>query len=461
MTVSESRFARRATLVLAVVASVALLPALTGGTLAAAGTDSTLQSWGDEQVVTQDVRLDQDPTVVVTPAGRSVAMWIERRPASDRLMVSELLPGSASWTTPTLLNKGAFYAAITAHGYDRVTVAWQQFEPGGASISSRTLRRDGTWGPDRVISQWTQTGGVTVSLVIAGNAQGDMTAVWTRRNHIHASYRTAGGAWQPEAVLPEAGAYAYDAVANVDRTGQVDLVFTVPATQGKSDLLVYHRSLNGDWSGQWVARIATGVHFLGSTFSADANANGDVAVAWMERARASAAWQVRTRFQPSGEPFSDAELVAKRARLPDLAVDALGVTTIAWLERDSGTLKAQLSRRSAGGNWATPQTLVSRPTGGNFYPQLQVAVNGRGDAVVHVIGQHDGGAGMVDDHRMIRCPAGAECAAPFLLLGPSPYRAVTFIVTSVGGATAAWTRGCATEECIPTSVRAREMTPTS
>lgn len=420
----------------------------------------TLQSWGARQLVANDIHLEQDPTVVITSSGRSVAMWIQRRFSVSRLMVATSAPGTDVWSTPVLLSRGAFYATIATHGKDQATVAWQQDDAKGPSVKSRTMHADGTWGQTRDIAHWTQTGGVTVSLVLAGNADGDLVAAWTRGKYIRASYRVSGSSWQPETVIPVSRAYALDGVANVDDSGEADLVFPAPTTQGRSDLYVYHRDSSGRWSGQSVARFSTAIHFSSRMFSAAANAHGDLGVTWVTRKTRSNPWTVNFRYRPRGTEFSAPERVASHAFGPDLAVDGAGITTLAWVQNDHGSTSVDVARRSALGQWTPPQTIAQEISTSSDWQLQEIVGNPAGDALLSMSGEVTTASGGLRRRVVsVRCPVGVACGEQHHFLRPLTVGFLDLALAPSGDATAVWPVGCFSEACLGTGIYARDMTP--
>ena len=151
---------------------------------------------------------------------------------------------------------------------------------------------------------------MTVALTLGANARGDMLVAWTRGHHVRASYREAGSAWQDPFVFADGHAYSLEAVANVNRSGEADIVFPAGLFGRESLLRAHHRDNDGDWTGQTIAHYATGIHFPLTTFDVSIDRRGDIAAAWMRRDSADDPWRIFTSYQPSGEAFESQQFVA-------------------------------------------------------------------------------------------------------------------------------------------------------
>ncbi len=347
--------------------------------------------------------------------------------------------------------------AIETHGSDRVTVAWQSGGARYAEISAQTLRSNGTWGSVQQIARYRDRGGIIGSLLLAANDRGDMAAVWTHAHYIRVAYRPAGSSWREPTTIPVRDAYAYDGMANVTRDGQVDVVFPGPGDARARDVYAWPRALGGAWSGESLGRLPGQ-----RRFSAAGNPDGDLAVTWLTRDNRDDPRRVVLRYRPSGGSFTQPEILATDAKLPELDIANSGVVTVGWLARVDDLARVDLARRLVDGSYSPTQHLAQRPFNRRFWPMLGIDVNARGEGVVHLIGRHRDDRGrFVDDHRMFRCPAGSPCGDPFRLAGPSPYENLSFATAPFGGATAIYARGCATESCIPTKLLSRRMVPLS
>ena len=407
--------------------------------------------------VTSDVRVSDGPTVAVTPSGTAIALWTER---TWDVMAAMRLAGDPDWSEPTRVTRNGFYATIATHGSDGATIGWQSLggtEDNIASIKTRTLDAQGDWGPAERVTRWERKGGVTVALTIAANARGDMLAAWTRGQKVRAAYRVAGSTWGEEFVFPDLDAYSLDAVANVSRSGAADLLFPAQRAGRLSTLRAYHRDATGSWSGQTVARYATGLHFPGSTFDAAINRRGDIAAAWMRR-DAGEPWRLFVRLQPAASSFGTREFVSAAARNPAVAVDGSGGAGVAFhARRGTDTVTAFEYRFPAGGG--SEEVEIARSATSELrYPQIGLETNASGNFLVHTQGVHSTSSGSIaTDHRLVHCTP-SLCGDDQRVTGPRGYRAISYGVQPSGEADVAWGFGCATEECIPTGVRAMRMT---
>jgi hypothetical protein len=423
----------------------------------AAAADTALSDGDPVQTLTSDVRIDDGPTVVVTPAGTAIALWLQR---NDHVMTAMRPAGSESWSTPTLVSSNGFYAVMALRGANRAVVGWQRFTNQGAAIEVRTLRADGGLSDVQRVAGWENRGGVTVALTIASNPRGDMVAAWTRGQRVRAACRSAGQDWQAEHVFSDLDAYSLEGVANVDRQGEADVLFAADRGGRLSTLRAYHRDTNGIWSGQTVGEFASGLHYLGRTFDAAINGRGDITATWMRRAGQNHVWHVYARYQPAGGAFESAAAVASRARNPVVAVDQSGQAALAFHSREGADTQTNFAQRVGVGDWSAPLVLSSSSTEQLRTPQIGIETNATGEFVVHTQGVHITASGdTAADHRLVSCPIGGPCGSEHIVRGPSEYDGLAYDVRPDRSVDIVWAFGCATEECLPTGVRARRLAP--
>jgi hypothetical protein len=441
---------RFSTIVVVALAGLTVAGPVSGTAAASGAITTTAGSTSSVLDITRDVRISDGPSVVVTPAGTTIAVWIQR---NQHIMASTRSVGSEQWSEPTTVARNGFYAAVATYGSDRAVIAWQGLDQhSSAFIRARTVRAGVHWGQPDLVNRWVRSGGVTVALTVAANRDGTTLVAWTRGGKVRATYGVVGGVWSEPHAFSDDDAYSYEASANVRPDGEADLIFPAERSGRLSKLRVYHLTQSGHWQGDTAAKYATGLHARGPTFDAAVNARGDIIVAWMRRANPGEAWRIYQSYRSAGGQFSTPRELWMGGRAPVAAIDGGGAASIAFLrERDAST-ETMFAFRPLSGYWTRP-TAVSAVEGSPAYPSLDLKTNLAGDFFVQSVGQHPVAGQLVDDHRLVHCGNGV-CGPDEVVDGPRGDQPMTAAVRPKGAVDVLWTFGCATEECIPTGIRA-------
>ena len=106
--------------------------------------------------------------------------------------------------------------------------------------------------------------------------------------------------------------------------------------------------------------------------------NGDIVVVWQEQIGDSAETGVYTSFRPSGGSFSPPTLVSQGTS-PDVAIDADGEETVAWLFDDGTSTVVEAANARMGGPFSSPTRLSGD---GGDADNVQVSADPGGDTIV-------------------------------------------------------------------------------
>jgi hypothetical protein len=261
-----------------------------------------------------------------------------------------------------------------------------------------------------------------------------------------------GSGWSEPYTFSDNDAYSYEAVANVGPLGQADLIFPADRSGRLSTLRAYHLDQNAAWHGQTIANYASGIHLSGSTFAAAINARGDAIATWMRRESAGGPWRVFARYGASGSDFGSTRQLANRGRTPVAAIDSSGAASVAFQQRSGEAIETMFAYRPASGYWTRP-TAVSTTNSSLAFPPISLKTNAKGDFFVESEGQHLADGVLVADHRLTHCVEGT-CGSDQVVQGPRGDQPMAVAVRPIGAVDILWTFGCATEECIPTGIRA-------
>ena len=401
--------------------------------------------------ITRDVRISDGPKVVVTPSGTAIAMWVER---NRHVMVSSRAAQTLEWSKPVTVAQNGFYANVATYGSNNAVITWQGFDKNSqAVVRARTVRNGVEWSEPDLVSRWVPHGGVPVALTVAANDDGTTLIAWTRGDKVRAAYGTVGGQWSEPHTFRDTDSYSYDAVANVRPSGEADLVFPANRSGRLSNLRAYHMKSSGKWQGETVAKFATGLHVPGKTFDVAINSRGDTFATWMRRTGQGHVWGIYASYRSAEGTVSPPRLIASGAHTPVAAIDGSGAASVAFLETHDSATSTLFAYRSSSGYWTRPKPVstVNRSTAA--LPAVDLAVNSHGDFFVESQGQHVVAGVNVLDHRLTHCVNGV-CDAEQVVEGPRGDQSTTIAVRPAGAVDVLWTFGCATEECIPTGIRA-------
>ncbi|HEX6025990.1 MAG TPA: hypothetical protein VFZ00_28625, partial [Solirubrobacter sp.] len=147
-----------------------------------------------------------------------------------------------------------------------------------------------------------------------------------------------------------------------------------------------------------------------------ANANGDIAVAWLER-RGGTNDRVYIAFRPKGKPFTPPiRQATDRVRSVSIAVSPRGDILLAWDAR--GVVKTRLKPARAP-FFRRAETIESEPT---FFARLRTAMTANGRAYVAWAAQllTEGGTSGEGFYQVAVRPAGARRFRPAQLLERRP-----------------------------------------
>ena len=275
----------------------------------------------------------------------------------------------AGWQPATRLFSGADPAAIpgvsgpvvAVDGSGRATALWLDGSSSDGSSSGQVVMEadsnpTGSWTLVRTLSAF----GTDVSSLpsLAVDARGDAVVAWANRvgatYQVHASYRTAGGDWQPPRTLPLRGPQV-----GIDDSGRA-----LVAGVGARGVEVVSRGRSGGWGAPKVICRCSDA----SLDSFAVNARGSALVAWDRLRRPGGLWD-RTR-SPAGR-WSKLQEIDSAGYLADVALNSRGDAVVAYLHGSAEFREGELAVaiRPPNGRFGRPQTLGSDAYWG-FMPAL-------------------------------------------------------------------------------------------
>jgi hypothetical protein len=282
---------------------------------------------------------------------------------------------AGSWSAPVVVapafaDRDARLPVVALDGHGNATAVWEVFSRNGSGYVGATAGRHAGRG-------WTRprqlAGGVAAQ--VAGDARGDLLAVWTdvsgTSQRIRTAFRPAGGGWQTPVYVSPAGEQASVPKAALDARGRALIVWTAYAS-ASFGVESANRGTNGRWS--QAVTVASGV-------------SGDPDMAMNAGGRALVVWDGLTGMtrvasrSPSGNWTPPLTLSSPNdeGHNPRVALNAAGTAIAVWMGSATGqaaqTLEAAI--RPAGGRFGSARVVVGEVTG-----LSKVALAANGEAVV-------------------------------------------------------------------------------
>ena len=423
---------RRSSRLLSILLSVGV-----AGGLGVAGPAAAVRQpgWGPVVDVSDPVRYTYGPDLAVDTDGNAVAVWVR---GEDRLrLMTASRPEGGAWSSPQTVPgaRGAFEAEVAFDGDGDLTVVWSA----GRRVQAVRRSAGGSWGEPTTLHRTAAgvRGTRPANLDLAVNARGRAAVSWETmdddldstyaRSRVQAVVGGPGAGWSRARTLSTASRDSFAAKIAVSRAGRVAVVWDETTGSSRGQIMTTFRAPGEGWAkSRPLSRLA---HPADPQLAA--LPSGRLAVAWT--AVGSEPGITLRRWSPRSG-WSRATAVPGVKVDPwwmTIGMDDAGVVTVAW----SNQAKAVwVARQTAQGGWN--RTRVA-PSGSVFY-DLQLVVNGAGDAVLG----WDGRAG--DGHvaqAAYRSRGGSWTAASTLSDPQGDAAGLALCLAGNGTATAAWLFG--------------------
>jgi hypothetical protein len=320
------------------------------------------------------------PSLAVNSAGEAVIGWSQ---SDGSHVLIEVARGDVAnaWTTPEPISSSATNSYEPSVGIDaagEAFAAWRQFLGSnyGAAVS---FEEAGGWSAPEVLSNPSDS---NESPTLAVSPGGDALVGWERSEAVEVSRRPAGGSWGPAAPLRSGGLGISRLELAINSSGEAVAIWENAAAAGFSHWVVEAARMapNGSWGS---AEALTSSADFSRDPSITLSDSGVAQAAWQFSAGGPGPTLIRTEERGGAGTWSTPTDFATpdEAFEPQIAIDALGNTTMAWWGYDGTTHQyfAVAARRLAGGGWG-PELALSEPGEEIYYPAL--AVDGTGGAVV-------------------------------------------------------------------------------
>jgi hypothetical protein len=280
-----------------------------------------------------------------------------------------------SWSAPVVVapafaDREARLPVVALDGHGNATAVWEVFSRNGSGYVGATADRHAGRG-------WTVPRGLAggVAAQVAGDARGDLLAVWTdvtgASQRIRAAFRPAGGRWRVPVYISPAGEQASVPKAALDMRGRALVVWTAYSSVSFS-VESASRATSGGWS--HAVTVARGV-------------SGDPDLAMNAGGRALVVWDGPTGVtrvasrSPDGNWTSPSTLSSPndQGHNPRVALNPAGTAVAVWMGAPTGQAaqSVEAAIRPAGGRFGPARVVVGEVTG-----LSKVALAANGEAVV-------------------------------------------------------------------------------
>ena len=331
-------------------------------------------TWSAVQRLSAPAAHAERPAVEMDAAGNAVAVW-HSWVGGESGVYAAVRPAGGSWGAAGLVSpegRSAFNADVAVEA-GRATIAWAAVEGTFSGVEARALTiSGGTWTPVEVLStpdshayaprvaladdgsaivvwRWWRSGYFVVQAThrsvagawstphdlsapgadaspprVAMDATGAAVAVWLRPNGANvmaqASYRAAGGEWEPARNLSHRGRHARTADVDMNRAGDAIVAWRHAGT-------LFSSSRPRGTAG-WRPRVSADPYCTGCRASIALDEEGNAVATW------SAGGSVEASFKPVGEDWQTSYLISDfedAAYAPDVVAPAAGQAVAAWV----------------------------------------------------------------------------------------------------------------------------------
>jgi hypothetical protein len=292
-------------------------------------------AWQAPQDLSAPGQNGDDPRVAVDAAGNAIALWI-RSNGTNRIVQASFRPAATGiWQGAqdlSGLGQSAFGAELALNGAGNAIAVWERSNGTNIIVQASVRPVGGAWQPAEDLSAVGQHAG---SPHIASGASGNAIAVWSRSNGtndiVQASFRPAGGVWQPAEDLSTPGQEADSPRVALDPAGNAMAVWD--RSNGTDDILqASYRPAGGAWQpaddlsapGQNASFQRVALDGQGNAVAIWRRSDGSNLIVQGSSRPLGGAWR----------PGQDLSAPGRDARSPLLAIDPAGNAVVVW-ERGS------------------------------------------------------------------------------------------------------------------------------
>jgi len=362
------------------------------------GSVGYLSSWGANVRVYEDssATMQWYPAIAVDSAGNAYAVWQDyRNGISNPDIYFSYRPAGGNWgasvrVNDDVSNRAQSYPAIAVDAAGNAYAVWQDYRDGDDNIYFSYRPAGGQWQPNIKVnddagtaSQWAPA--------IAIDAAGNAYAVWDDKRggtvvNVYASYRPAGGHWQPNVKVNDGSAAWQQCMPAIaaDRWGNAYAVWQDSRSgTNNPDIYFSYRPAGGNW--QPNVKISDDPGITRQEFPAIVvDNNGTAYAVWQDYRNGN--YDIYFSYRPAGGMWQANQNVSydstKAQNYPALAVDADGTVYVIWHDYRNNNLDIYFSYRWPGSTWqAGVKVNDDSGTAAQQMPAIAVSPDGRAYAV--------------------------------------------------------------------------------
>jgi hypothetical protein len=364
----------------------AAVAAVCMGTLVCASGASAAPTWLSPSNLSPAGSNADRPGVAVAPDGEAIAVWSYYNGSNEIIQAAVRPASGGAWQSPVTLSEAGRNASsprmVVAPDGEAIVV-WELFD-GSHQIVQASVRSEaaGAWGSPVTLSEASHD---AYSPQIGLDPSGEAIAVWEFYNGSHAIAQAsvrpqAGGAWQTPVDLSETDHEAYSLQLAINAKGEAIAVWAF--NNGSTDIA--QASVRPEGGSSWQAPIdlsETGGY--ASQPHIALNDEGEAVATWSLSA-AEELIQTSVRLASGGSWQTPVTVGRGEFSMnfpePQVAIDARGDAVAVWSLTESGgreTVTAAV-RPSASGSWRTPVKLSSASDDAE---EPQVAIDPQGETI--------------------------------------------------------------------------------
>ncbi len=328
-------------------------------------------------------------TVATQPAGQTCAVHNGSGTASANVtnvaVSCAASPAGGTWLGMNRIDAspGAAYQPVVAiDGNGNGLAVWIQDSGPQAEVwANRYAAGSGGWGtPQRIDSGSSNAEHPVIAMDAAGNA----TALWTQHDgtapSIRAASHTAGGGWSADVAVESGSGPAHSAHLGIDASGNVLAVWTQDDLGANQSRIMANRRVNGVWQGETAIDGAVGAV---AAPQVAVFPDGTALVVWLQD-QGGTLHVFHNRFNGTGWSTAD-QLHPSTAPTGGLRIagGSAGEAIAVWAQSPgAGSSTADIvAARYAGGLWTTPVTLSNIHAQQSEDPRIAMTANGQARVV--------------------------------------------------------------------------------
>jgi hypothetical protein len=294
------------------------------------------------------------PTVALDDKGRAVAVWQWNDTQGIARIQGASMSADGSWSEPEILSPSTVHAQVpdlAVSGDGAATVVWRTSVTSGSgpeTVHARHRPAGGDWGDDVMLASEARDPHV------AGDAQGNAVAAWTRSSGVVESANLpAGGSWTAPTVISDLQVPSYLVDLAMNRAGMAVAGWL---DVGEDRVGVTSKAPNGPWGAPVVLSSPAGTNPRPAFAVGD---NGSAVAVWHRLGQQGGEIEaILASYRPPDGTWEEQQVISatfSSALFPSVSMDRAGNALAGFRQWVNMTWIPSLVRRPTDGPWAEPQ----------------------------------------------------------------------------------------------------------